>query len=750
MSDADSTTDNETPGRRGILVLGMHRSGTSALTRIINLLGADLSKDITPPHGERNEAGYWEPRELVLIHEELLALGDSRWDDPREFPTRTFELPQARALRSRIIDIIEADFASSRLFVLKDPRICRFVPFWLSIFQELSIEPLIVLAVRHPLEIADSLQKRDGIHPSKSCLLWLRHLIDAERDTRGLPRTLVTYNQIMVDWTIIQDKLTKTLGIRWPSEYPDHSDALGSFIDSSLRHHCFTESDLNLTGTMGWIRELERAVLSVCETNDLAPLSNALDRISPQFAMATDVSGDVLACVDILSSVKSETEERYCHAYYVRDRDVDVSRSTVSLLREQLSAQHRTESAWKDKVTKKEIEIAKKEVVIDRLRHSIQPGLLPRLFWRVTHNLAALLGELINRGPKGGAQLVRDYFTLAKSARFDADWYLGNYPDLLRLGVNPVLHYLRHGAAEGRAPSPEFSSRDYLSLNPDVAAAGLNPLVHYVRFGAREKRPTKPVPIPKNPKVKPPVAANIFTGDATPLRSLQADACVPGKIAVYTAVTGGYDHLRSPEIVSPRCDYICFSDTTISDPGLWKVHGVDYFNADTVRAARYVKTHPHVYLPDYTWSIWIDANLLIRMDLADLIDAMNSDLHVALFIHPDRHCIYDEGQTIIRRRLDDPNVARLQMDRYRNHGFHSIGLHETNVLVRRHNEPDVISLNNRWWSEIENGSRRDQMSFNYAAWKQGIQIGDLAPRGISVRNDPRFQRYAHGQKGLPC
>jgi hypothetical protein len=77
---------------------------------------------------------------------------------------------------------------------------------------------------------------------------------------------------------------------------------------------------------------------------------------------------------------------------------------------------------------------------------------------------------------------------LASSKLFDRDWYLDQYPDLRETGVDPVLHYLEHGASEGKNPSPLFDSDAYMQQNPDVRSAGINPLVHYLMHGAREGR----------------------------------------------------------------------------------------------------------------------------------------------------------------------------------------------------------------------------------------------------------------------
>jgi len=89
-------------------------------------------------------------------------------------------------------------------------------------------------------------------------------------------------------------------------------------------------------------------------------------------------------------------------------------------------------------------------------------------------------------------RLRRGYRLIIASGLFDDDWYLDQYPDVRSAGTNPLVHYLRHGAAEGRDPNPLFDSDWYLRHNRDVRAAGINPLVHYLQNGAAEGRNPSP------------------------------------------------------------------------------------------------------------------------------------------------------------------------------------------------------------------------------------------------------------------
>jgi GT2 family glycosyltransferase len=216
------------------------------------------------------------------------------------------------------------------------------------------------------------------------------------------------------------------------------------------------------------------------------------------------------------------------------------------------------------------------------------------------------------------------------------------------------------------------------------------------------------------------------------------------KIVIYSAIAGDYDELKRPEYVSEGCDYVCFSDKRIGNHHHWQIRPFDYYNADPTRTARYVKLHPHVYFPDYEWSIWVDANLLIVGDMADFISGMPLNYHMATFKHPYRDCIYDEASKCIDLKLDKPEIIMAQVNRYRSENYpHNLGLSETNVIVRKHNEEDVIQLMNDWWKEIDNGSKRDQLSLNYVAYKNDIRLGFLAEDGISVRNHPSFRLFRH-------
>ncbi len=112
--------------------------------------------------------------------------------------------------------------------------------------------------------------------------------------------------------------------------------------------------------------------------------------------------------------------------------------------------------------------------------------------WRALQHYYRLRDKLFPRRVIEGVRLLRDMRLIAASGLFDRGWYLAQNPDVAGAGVKPLRHYLRHGAVEGRDPSPHFDSDWYLQTNPDVAKAGVNPLVHYLRRGILEGRRPNP------------------------------------------------------------------------------------------------------------------------------------------------------------------------------------------------------------------------------------------------------------------
>jgi hypothetical protein len=280
--------------RQGILILGMHRSGTSAVARVVNLLGAAAPADLMPATPS-NPRGHWESNRFYAIHEELLKAAGTAWDDWRPVDSNWFESSPADTYREQLKSAIVAEYGENRLIYIKDPRICRLVPFWLGILHELNITPSVLFSVRNPLEVAYSLASRDGFSLEKSLLLWLRHTLDAEYATRNLPRSFVEFEQLMLDWQTCMVSAGTRLGISWPNLSNATKTQIEEFLDFELRHHSVTTQELRANPDLiEWVADIYESIVRYLSDGDDLKLQATFNIVRERFEEGCNAFGAVL------------------------------------------------------------------------------------------------------------------------------------------------------------------------------------------------------------------------------------------------------------------------------------------------------------------------------------------------------------------------------------------------------------------------------------------------------------------------
>ena len=220
-----------------ILIVGMPRSGTSALTRLVNLMGCDLGPALLAARENDNETGFWEHKDLNLKHEEMLVTLAKWWADFRPWPENWSTTPTARHFAEQIATIVERDFANVPLIAIKDPRICRLLPLWRQAATACEIELRVAFILRHPSEVVQSLRRRDGLSASHAALLWLRYLLDGERFSRDVPRAAITYDHLLRDWRGAIGQLGQQLGVAWPADINAVAAEADNFLNPDLRHN---------------------------------------------------------------------------------------------------------------------------------------------------------------------------------------------------------------------------------------------------------------------------------------------------------------------------------------------------------------------------------------------------------------------------------------------------------------------------------------------------------------------------------
>jgi hypothetical protein len=242
--------------RTALVVLGMHRSGTSALARALAFCGHALPNDLMAPQND-NPKGFWESVGVVQLNEGILAAVGAAWDRPGPFLLPGMDLPtsseriSAAIARKWLPDALEAlrhSYGTSGAIVLKDPRIALFLPLWRAALAEAGYTPRFILVYRNPLEVAASLRVRNRMALRPSLLLWQSYNLPAlELEISGALGAIVSYERLLEDPLDALKRLFEELRISIEPLDQDAFAALREFIAPQDRHHVASTEDLSQT-----------------------------------------------------------------------------------------------------------------------------------------------------------------------------------------------------------------------------------------------------------------------------------------------------------------------------------------------------------------------------------------------------------------------------------------------------------------------------------------------------------------------
>ena len=531
--------------KKVIVVLGMHRGGTSAVARSLQVLGVGLGDNLYPP-ADDNPTGFWEDRDCIAINEELLSYVDSEYD--RLGLAWDFDVADSSIshLYSRAIQLVSKNVVANQgSWGLKDPRICRLLGFWKEVFKASGCSVSYVIPVRDPVSVAESLEKRNRIPPEKSHLLWLQHMVPAILDSRNGDRVVISYDSLLDS---PQEQLARIAGcLKIPFDENNNAllkDFSEKFLDSKLRHSVHTIDQISLDNRLpADALKAYRLLLRVAGDevsldsdevhNTFAQIQANLKAYAPAFAYANLLELEV----ERLSPYQPVNDVDHQSASLTQNRNIGKVQLMITLAERDGQIADLTHTARELMVQVQQNQQARQALIVQSAENeqaaqafvaqiqSLSSQITEQE--RVVQVLNSQMDEMINskawkialffrrvriqlvppnslraRGLKLLTNVVlfpfrkirikrkfdQDRTLISSSGLFDEDWYLENNPDVAAAKVDPIFHYWRHGGYEGRDPNPHFSSAWYLSEYKDVTKAGMNPLVHYLRYGRVEKR----------------------------------------------------------------------------------------------------------------------------------------------------------------------------------------------------------------------------------------------------------------------
>ncbi len=221
------------------------------------------------------------------------------------------------------------------------------------------------------------------------------------------------------------------------------------------------------------------------------------------------------------------------------------------------------------------------------------------------------------------------------------------------------------------------------------------------------------------------------------------------RAVVYTCIIGSYDALLQPAAPPPELDFICFvgrGEKSSERVGVWQIRELDCGITEPGLLSRYPKMHPHTLLPEYDVSLWIDGNIEMLDDTLYRAVRIKAAAGVKYsgVSHPSRTDVFQEARMCFNMKyISAPGLIRIWVWQYLQGMRRGSGLMENNIIFRRHNDPDVVALDELWWRCVLRVSRRDQLSLMPCLRRCGIPRDYLLPRGQSSRNHPGLKYLPH-------
>ncbi len=254
--------------RRGIfVVLGMHRSGTSAMTRALQVFGISAGESLIPLAAD-NPKGFFEDAEFNALNIEMMRYLGQEWDSIAPFTESEATSLKGEGFANTALDLLTDRLTRHSMFALKDPRIAKLMPFWRSIFDTLDSEIHYVLMVRNPRSVKDSLTARNGLLGEHSYLMWLQYVITSLLYTHGRDRLLVNYDDLISTPGQLLTRMAEQLGSRVDQQELHAFEQ--EFLETSLRHTVYEPSEVLIDEEAPrLVSEVFKSLLAAAETHSV-------------------------------------------------------------------------------------------------------------------------------------------------------------------------------------------------------------------------------------------------------------------------------------------------------------------------------------------------------------------------------------------------------------------------------------------------------------------------------------------------
>ena len=366
-----------------ILVLGMHRSGTSAMTRNISILGAKLPKNLLGS-APGNEEGHWEPSQLASYNEQLMNNFGSAWHDWKTLDLKKIPKKKKDVIATDIYNLLQNEYSRNSLIVLKEPRISRFGNLYLDTLYDLGFRTSILVMFRNPIDVIESLTARNHLWPENydnidAALLWLRYTLDSELISRKCKNNIfVSYENMMANPLETMEKVSNSFDCVFPNSVSSVAKEIKNFIKPNLHHHKHSYEDiLQNSHLSGWIADVYKASIDLEQGHNIKgarkvfdDIRKKLDLFSPFLSKLTILRSSIIKDQDaLISDLNNDLERILLDINYERNTVIKpVYRNIYSISRIILSKFLLFNSKKQKLDNKSNLKFSQKRTASDRIR----------------------------------------------------------------------------------------------------------------------------------------------------------------------------------------------------------------------------------------------------------------------------------------------------------------------------------------------------------------------------------------------
>ncbi|MBX9914935.1 MAG: glycoside hydrolase family 99-like domain-containing protein [Pseudomonadaceae bacterium] len=488
-----------------IAVLGMHRSGTSVITRGLQVLGVDLGDRLLPPEEGINDKGFWEDMDVTAFDVDLLSALGHDWHSFAPIMCSEFQGSIIDGFKLRAVQLMRDKLADIDVLGLKDPRMARLMPFWLDVFEHLGVTVSYVIACRNPMSVVHSLARRNDFPLEKSYLLWFEHMLLSVKHTGSAQRVFVDYDLMLRNPAQQLARIARSVGLPFVDGSPELVEYENEFLEHSLRRNDFAPEDLKLDRAAPADTLRLSALLSDLTSERIDDDSRVIEQVEalhasllgryPDHRLMQSMEdqgaqlSECLAAKDLSIGQLGERLNELSGSLELTHQQLDVANQQFSTLSAQQDLQARQLSLQENLLFAERARVIELEGVLAQRtaeKYQIQYALAVSRTGRSA--VKSLIKALARRLGLGRLHMQHVRKRLMRSGLFDAEYYLATYPDVAAAGIDPLKHFLGGGWAEGRNPAEFFSTKAYLERYADVRISGVNPLLHYLKHGYREGR----------------------------------------------------------------------------------------------------------------------------------------------------------------------------------------------------------------------------------------------------------------------